>query len=256
MIVNGKMWLLCIIFINILSGCIAGEKNNIDKYMQLYWKYDELFAIKEEVVNNIEKYNKVPEKFLISDIEEKYQDIIMIKIEELKKFISENIENFKILYNNSVNENGYCITSPSALLNPKYKIEYETYKKLEPQVKINLLDKYINCVRIIYGIRMTTVFEVAKKINGEFATTPYWPDSELTLWSDYYMYAEYAPKQTYKIVENYAIKYPYWFYESNLKLIVVVQVRDEEGNYYGELRVDFYKFEDYDMLFDKLGNPK
>jgi hypothetical protein len=35
----------------------------------------------------------------------------------------------------------------------------------------------------------------------------------------------------------------------------VKQIRDEKGNYLGEIYADYYKLDQFDKLFDAKGNP-
>lgn len=223
-----------------------------------------MFAVKdEEKWLKYEKGNK-KEILEIKGISKEYQKKINEYSEYLEKIIKNNINLIKEFYNISVKKDSkgvekirFGIGKEELLLKPVKGFEniYEKYQILKDILSKSVLDHFNNCPRLMYSIERTQFFVLGKEIsNGVFASTD---GLSLVYWGDYYFGVDYsAPGTTTKFIgSNGQMNFKEWYYESNIKIRIVKQIRDEEGKYCGELAVDFYKFDDYDKLFDKNGKP-
>ena len=65
----------------------------------------------------------------------------------------------------------------------------------------------------------------------------------------------YSNKKEGRTIDRRLIQ-DWWFYESNLKLVIVHKITDKDGKYYGELELDFYKLDEFDKYFTSDGIPK
>jgi hypothetical protein len=123
-------------------------------------------------------------------------------------------------------------------------------------LKEQILDQFPSSVRVTYNVEKIQFILVGREIEpGVYASTVDWPDFDLNLWSNYYFDLDFSSDPNYEteyVDSNHVMKFDHWFYETNLKIRVVKQIRGTNGEYLGEIAVDFYKLRDYDKLFGDL----
>jgi hypothetical protein len=188
--------------------------------------------------------SKTDELFSIDKISEEYKTDVKNIIELIDNFIHKNITQLESYYKEVTNIEG----------------DKDIYIKLKNDVinemRSELLPKLKNGIRCMLAVNETQYIEVAKEIDkNKFAVTLTLNTVDGVFWTNYLHFHQYG--DTPNILDSHGvIKYTEWFYESNLKIRVVKQIRDEKGNYYGELYADYYKLDQYDKLFDEKGNPR
>jgi len=131
------------------------------------------------------------------------------------------------------------------------------YNQTKNSIAKDLFPKLPDAIRCMVGSYDSQYIEIALELD---ANTFAYADSDsftTVFWKDYYRDDPPPYINPEGILDDQGvIKYHEWFYESNLKLRVVKQIRDKDGKYYGEIYADYYKLDEYDKLFDKDGNPK
>jgi hypothetical protein len=256
-----KGFMLLILFLLMLCSCIKNYALNEKEKIKIFYKYDQLFQdlLENEPVYNVEKGDGF-EIFSIDKISKSYQNSAKEYLMFLEQMLKENILNFKEIL---TPKNGKLF--PLVYLtkySDEYKDVYEKYKKTMAKLRI-AFDKYNNCVRIIHGYDVYIVNIEAREIEkGLYATQKYFLKNNMSQvqWSAHYFALKWGKEPKVKkedgTIFDRTLRQDYWFYESNLKLCVVHKIKDDKGNYFGELELDFYKLDDFDKLFDEKGNPK
>ena len=79
--------------------------------------------------------------------------------------------------------------------------------------------------------------EVAKKIDeNKYATTLTINPIDSVYWINYLQNPDLMGVKRGDILDSQGVlKYHEFFYESNMKIRIIKQIRDDQGNYYGEL---------------------
>lgn len=250
---------LIVVTVMVLVICFKDAYSQTDKEkLKIFYKYDEMYFVRFKGLKGVEKGYKW-EIFDIDKISKGYRERVREYSGYITEVISKNIKLFKEFYD-LAKEDG-VVFNPSLLLKPRkgYEKVYDKYQELKEILKKEILNHYANCPRVMWSLGMAQFFVIGKEIEkGVYASTAEWPDFELVYWNDYYFDAEYLPEgvTTKYIGKEGQMRFREWYYESNLKIRIVKQIRDKDNNYLGELAVDFYKFDDYEKLFDKEGNPR
>lgn len=241
-----KITILHLIFlILIISSCYTNNLAKLEK-IRIYFQYDYLFHYDGYKKNLTVEKSSSRELFKISDISKKYQPKAAEYINLLTAFSSNNlellIEYYKAATDFSIPE----------------EIFEKTYDDLNDLVKTELLTLLPGVIRCMVASYDMQYLQVAIQIDKNlFATTVDADSFSTVFWKDYYRDDPPPYINPEGVIDDQGvIKYHEWFYESNLKLRVVKQIRDKDGKYYGEIYADYYKLDEYDNLFDKDGNPK
>jgi hypothetical protein len=240
---------LCLIFIFILQFFFLSCSNALtdEEKTRIFYKNDWMFffgdkeGIKPEL---LAEESKTDELFSIDQIRPEYRGAVKEYLAVFQDFINKNFSIIKDYHD-------YIVKKAST---KDYFIKID--KELTDRMKNELLPKLKNGVRCMLAVGDTQYIEVAKRVDKDrFALTITSNAVDGVYWARYFRYQEYGG--TPNILDSQgAIKYPEWFYESNLKIRIVKQIRDEKGNYLGELYADYYKLDQYDKLFDGKGNPR
>jgi hypothetical protein len=211
-------------------------QNDLEK-IRVYFKYDEKFhdTGDRDKPLNIEK-SFYYELFDISLITRDYQD----RAKEYQRYIDEFIKNNLDALKNISASKDY------SLLNPLLH---------------KILDKYPYCTRVMIGYKWDLVYIVPKKIaENEYLTLNFENGHYGLVWWNSHYFQELWHTPPVFTLEGHTIdqrlNQDWWFYESDLKLVVVHKIKDEQGNYYGELELDFYKLDEFDKYFTPEGKPK
>lgn len=252
---------LIVTFFALLCSCINDFALSNNDKIKIFYKYDQLFQSlpKEEPRYNVEKGEGF-ELFSFNQISKEYRNDTKTYLEFVEKLINDNMALFqKVL---SPKDGKLIPLTSLTKYSDKYKDAYEEYKVLSDRLR-TAFEKYENCVRIIHGYDIYIVNIIARDIgNGLFATQRYYLAKGIgeVQWSAHYFALKWGKEAKVKkadgTIVDRTLRQDYWFYESNLKLCVVHKIKDDKGNYYGELELDFYKLNDFDKLFDEKGNPK
>ena len=119
-----------------------------------------------------------------------------------------------------------------------------------------LQNSFPSAVRIMYNFEKYQFILVGKEIEPKvFASTVDWPEYNINWWSSYYFATNNAPDPNYEtefIGKDGNMKASSWFYETNLKIRIVKQIRGINNEYLGEIAVDFYKLRDFNKLFSNI----
>ncbi len=255
-----KSFLIFLLQLSFICSCANNLSNEENDKMKIYYKYDQRFRRiqADEIKNNIEQGFPY-EIFQIETISKEYRAFAKEKLEYLKQFINKNINSVReILYHNGeqvplINLKEY---------NEKYKKEYNNFQTFKIKLK-NILGEHKNCIRVImsndYVIMTVEYITLSDNLTTDLKCYDETPFCQ-PWWSNYYFAQKMGTSNKVKLDDgsffDRSLNQDYWFYESNLKLCVVHKIKDDKGNYYGELRLDFYKLDDYEKLFDAKGNPK
>lgn len=164
----------------------------------------------------------------------------------MTNFINENFNSLKQFYS--------AMTDFSISEELTDKAYDETQLKLQNQ----LLPTLPGAIRCMIAIEDIQYIEVAIKINENMSAITVDPEfGDNVYWTAYLMGGQPTELPKEDVIDDQGvIKYNEWFYESNMKLRIVKQIRDTDGKYYGEIYADYYKLDQYDKLFDKNGNPR
>ena len=246
---------VCLLFLilSIFIICCNSSQALSDKEkMTTFYKYDSMFFYGEK-----DKYLDVEignDSLItdINDISKNYNNQVNIIIEKMNLFCDKN---FDILGEYKTHFDSFKQRNNKTYNKEKFLVVHE---KLKEKMRTELLPQFENVVRCMFAIENVQYIEVAKLlINNTIATTLLDEEGDTVYWNKI-LYGEYPYQDLHDKYTNKIglIKYDYWFYESNLKIRIVKQIRDKQGNYLGEIYVDYYKLDKYDELFDKKGNPK
>ncbi len=246
--------LLVISVFQIILTCCSYSLTEEDK-IRVFYKNDWMFFYgdKGDLDEDFDR-NKMAEKgydfevFSFDKINDQYKADVSLYLKILNEFVKKN--------NYELQEYYKCIINPICDKNQLRLMD----KKIEGYLK-NLLPQLKNGIRCMIAVRTSQFFEIARKIgNNEYATTMPITGGmfDEVFWNRYLrpgMQPIQLPREQV-LDEQGVIKYREWFYESNMKIRVVKQIRDEQGNYYGEIYADYYKLDQFDKLFDEKGKPR
>jgi hypothetical protein len=253
------MLLLCL-------SCMNSQ--DIQEKMRVFYEYDEMFypetprtslniktgERKEEYGFEVGGYDEIT---TVEGITPEYREKVSEYLDIMTGFIDANITYFEELYEMVMRKGFY----PKDFITPIEGSEnlYNACESLRERLRKQIFNEFEDIVRIQVSYDNLVAFELAKQIgDDEYATMLVHVDYEcytFVAWWLYYAHAQNTPGGT-EYVKDGRMRFPYWFYESNLKLRIIKQIADEQNNYYGELSVDVYKLDKYDELFDKDGKPK
>jgi hypothetical protein len=252
--------IIVIFFLLILfSTCLNNYALTKNEKILTFLKYDELFHnSSNQEFNGIEKGYKY-EIFNINKISPEYQEAALEYKNILSDFISENLIHFKTLF---TPRNGkYFLKKHLEKLYEGYEYAYYSFEKLKKNMN-EYFETKDTLVRSICGWKETFLFQFGRELkNGISTILPYYEVEGAigVYWDFYYLAQKWNYEPLYEDdgkIFNRDLKQDYWFYESNMKLIVVQRIRDEEKNYLGELSMVFYKLDNYEILFNSDGSPK
>jgi hypothetical protein len=189
--------------------------------------------------------------------------------ENIEKFIINNITLFKEFF--SITKKYSQILTPQFHDRDRSKyreLSAEYDEKLKAQrTMINLevqkiFNKYENCVIAVMGYENLITAVYPRKLDeNEFVTRIDYENNFPmgTPWALSYSVKAWGGSPVYELEGHKidrSLNQDWWFYETNLKLVVVHKIKDEAGNYYGELELNFYKIDEYDTYFTPDGTPK
>lgn len=236
-----------------------GQTVTISAILSRFYRYDEMPNVKDRVQYGFETGSDTA-VLSSEEISEAYRDKITSYSNSIEEVIDNNLPDFIAFYA-SAKEFNYI--SPKLFINrpedQKYASLLQNYDRLIAILNRELLEKYPNCVRVMWSHGKFQLFVLGKEIEpGIRATTAEWPAVNLVLWDRYYWEVDSAPPgfETEYVDSQGIMKFPEWYYETNLKIRIVKQIRDGEGRYAGELAADFYKFDSYRTLFAPDGTPR
>lgn len=241
-----KIIFFVISFLLVVStvSCVSPLTDN--EKIAVFYKNEWMFFFGEinDVDTNIlaEKSDK-RELFSIDKVSENYRNDAKQYLVSFQTFIDNNFDLFKSFYNSVVDEN---------ISEDQFEI---VRNKLKSKIRAELLPKLKNGIRCMVAVKDLQYIEVARKISDDnYAVTLIDQSVENVYWTDLIHRVDTDLPNV--LNAQGVIKYHEWFYESNLKIRVVKQIRDDKGNYLGELYADYYKLDQYDKLFDEKGNPR
>ncbi len=251
---KGKLIILSILIISILLTSCAYAITDAEK-IKIFYKNDWLFffGFRTNEVNektSIEDENN--EKpylpfFSLDKINDKYRVVAKDYLDQMETFIQDNNDILKNFYNAVVDD----------------KISEKQFIVIRDQVIQLLKDKFLpklkNGIRCMIAVKNMQYVEVAKEIEKNIYAATVSPDdpTDSVYWFRYLNHPELLGIKSDDILDAQGnIKFHEFFYESNLKIRIIKQIRDEQGNYYGELYADYYKLDQFDKLFDEKGNPR
>lgn len=237
-------------------ACNGNPKTTIEK-IKIFYDYDEMFFYghkeKDKFVEKGDMHEIENKKYISTN----YREIVKNYLDKIDIFINSNFKLIREYYgwvaaffedNNILNKDD----------NRKRYLEVDA--KLHDAIKDLLIITLPGVVRGMYAIDDIQYIEAAIEIeDGLFANTLdfEFDTTDQVYWTSYLLNSQPTKYKREDVLDKEGrMKYREWFYESNLKIRIVKQIRDEKGNYYGELYIDYYKLDEYDKLFDKDGNPK
>jgi hypothetical protein len=245
---------------NALSIGAAGLTEK-EKYIIFYnneWMFYYGQRNKDYVATAVEDGDNT-EIFDFSQISDKYKAIAKEYLTVIEEFSNKHFLELKEYYDLDTN---FYIADKNYKKKEMKIIETESEKierKISAEMNSELLPKLKNGVRCMLAIRSNQYIEVAKDIDeGTIAQTTTKEYGDDVFWFDLLRTGRYSwsPKDVNFLDEQGVIKYHEWFYESNMKIRVVKQIRDKDGKYYGKIYADYYKLDEFDKLFDDKGIPR
>lgn len=213
--------------------------------MAVFYYYDDLLNVRLENDFRGVENGTGKELFSIEDITIDYRSEVSDKLIALQSILDQNIELFNSAYLAFFQDRFYAV--PTLFDSEERRIQYSTqytyYQKLS-QLLLGIISDFPSAVRASYNIEKYQYILKGRQIeDGVSATTAEWPENNLNYWSNYYF------EKGDLLNPNGEIKLDHWFYETNLKYRIVVQIRSPDNRYLGEVAVDFYKFRNFNKLF-------
>ena len=255
--------LICFLLLITQFACINNFSQDYEDIMTTFYNYDTMFYINEGEKSGFETGDKYA-IYSINEISDKYQKYAKEYLNLITEFINTQISTIKCFF---VTIDGQQLYLGKYLeeKNDKYIDGYNAYQNFKNAI-YTLMENNKELARVNGGFKLDKRFEVPRILsNGESLRLPDLDDPGIVYWAQAYLWQETSvPIDKNTSVEEKKIiahimnklEVDYWFYESNLKLCVVRKIYDNDGKYYGELSMDFYKLDKYNELFDKEGNPK
>jgi hypothetical protein len=251
---KGKLIIFSMFSISILLTSCAYALTDAEK-IRIFYKNDWLFffGYRTNEVNEKtaieDEHNEKPYLPLLSlvKINDQYRSVVKDYLDQMEIFIEGNKDKLKNFYNAVVDD---------SISEKQFIVMRDQVKGL---LKAKLLPKLTNGIRCMVAIDDTQYIEVAKEIDKNIfaATVSDLHPNDSVYWFRYLQHPELMGMKREDILDSQGvIKYREFFYESNMKIRVIKQIRDEQGNYYGELYADYYKLDQFDKLFDEKGNPR
>jgi len=224
--------------------------------LEMFYSNDSLLNVSFENNTGIEKSNE-KEIFDLIDLSSNYQGFCEIKLNRISGFLEDNIYFLELFFNQLIDENNKNSIKRYKLIRndlfPELNQNFISLKKITEDYFFNMEC----CVRVMWSYEREQVFVLGREITpGIYALTGDWPEHGLVFWSKYFFDSDYSPDNNTEHIRLGKMDYPYWFYETNLKIRIVKQVNDSKGNYLGEIAIDFYKFDNYDVLFPNSDSSK
>lgn len=243
-----KFLKLILLIVLLTSSCNSFSD---EKKLEMFHEYDRLLNTSFDKKDNFEVGSK-NEKLSYEELSSEYRNYGNEKLTFISDVLSENSEElekfFKLVIGNNPSKYGKRY---KLLKEDKYPQVHSEYEKIKTLLE-NEFFYFSECIRLMWSYEREQIFVIGKEISPDlYASTAEWPDYELVYWNKYYFDGDYAPHNSTDQLENGIMKYSYWFYETNLKIRIVYKIEDNEGQYLGEFSVDFYKFDDFDSLFNK-----
>jgi hypothetical protein len=245
-----KILLLLIIYLVIISCSSFGQSN--DKRMDVFYKYDSLYFMGDK-----SKYLSVeigdPNLIISAEkLSKNYRASVIEILESMNSFVNQNL-NIILKYNECYNS--FMKKNDKPFTRNEFDLVHEELIKLLSENLIKANDFVVRCM---FAINSIQYIEVAKRLsNGQPAKTLFSMETDTVYWMNVlegqYPFGDLKKRHT---DEQGLIKYDHWFYESNLKIRIVKQIRDKNNKYLGEIYVDYYKLDKYEELFDENGKPK
>jgi hypothetical protein len=238
--------IICFFYVFSFHMAYCSEPISIEDKIRIFYIYDRMFFFgqKENDTSNLSvEESRKDIIFSISEISNKYQDHVKEYLKIFQAFIAKYFKEF-IDYHD-------CVSKQN--ITDAFFIRLD--KTLIKQMQNELLPNLKNGIRCMLAVKELQFIEVSIKIDKDTYAATLPPDQgDNVFWTEYFFQFN---SNTPKILDKQgAIKYKEWFYESNLKIRIVKQIRDEKGNYLGELYADYYKLDQYDKLFDEKGDPR
>lgn len=254
-----KKYFLIYLVVFIFIACINNYALTTEEKIKIYLKYDEMFHDSENKETlGIEKGYKY-EILDINKINSEYRNIAIEYQNILINFIDENFIHFKSLFTPRNGE--YYLNKHLEKIYEGFEYAYHSFHAIKENMD-KYFKKYDTLIRSICGWEMTFLFQFGRTLKNNTSTIlSYYEGKEGidVFWSIHYFAQLWGKEPLYKDsgkVYNRDLTQDYWFYESNMKIVVVQRMRDKEGNYFGDISMEFYKLDNFDKLFNQDGTPK
>lgn len=253
-----KKYILALLLVLALFGCNKNYALTLEEKIQIFLKYDELFHYSDEKGPGFEKGYKY-EILDIKNISPEYQNITLEYQKILTDFINNNRNYFISLFTKK-NEK-YFLNKHLEKKYDGYEYAYDAYQNIKGNMN-KLFKTHDTFIRSLCAVEANFLFQFGRTFKNSTSTIlnfyigkedrePYWGYYYFALLWDWPLVRNEGDKNY-----NRDLKQDYWFYESNMKIVVVQRMQDENGNYLCEISMDFYKLQDFDMLFNPDGTLK
>jgi hypothetical protein len=247
-----KIWLSLLTLII----CVSCFSLTEEQKCKIFYNYESMFIDKNQ--ENTAENGKKTGIFDLKEVSMEYQLKTKQYLTTLTNFITNNN---KILtdFSEEVMKNKYAPFELLKMFKGKEK-GYNLFTAIKTKIKNEILDAIPECARVMEGIYYGQYYEIPKEIgNMKLSMSEDWMTLGIAAWGEQYFKRQTMDEKELELYfekDKKTFKYKEWFFETNMKIRIVKQIRDKDDSYCGELVADFYKIGDFDKLFDEKGNPR